>query len=78
MQFITAGKYTYGMEKIKVFWGGRNHVHIGSFCSIGSNISMYLGNGASHHQDYLTTYPFGQIQYNSRNRSYIQRKYLYR
>ena len=61
MQNIIVGKYTYGLENINLYWEDVNRLYIGAFCSIGKNMKVYLGNGVSHHIDYITTFPFGQI-----------------
>jgi acetyltransferase-like isoleucine patch superfamily enzyme len=54
------GKYTYGIKHVRVFeWGEGAHLTIGNFCSIGSNIRVYLG--GNHRTDWVTTYPFGHI-----------------
>lgn len=54
------GKYTYGRENIQLFsWNEGANVHIGSFCSIASNVKIFLG--GNHRKDFITTYPFGHI-----------------
>ena len=40
-------------------WGEGKSVTIGSFCSIASNVKIFLGGG--HRTDWGTTYPFGHI-----------------
>lgn len=54
------GKYTYGTNNIKIkqWWEGAK-LHIGSFCSIADNITIFLG--GNHRADWITTYPFGHI-----------------
>lgn len=51
------GKYTYG-ENPKIKWKDAN-LTIGKFCSIASNLNIYLG--GNHRSDWVTTYPFGHI-----------------
>ena len=54
------GKHTYGHNNISVLtWGEGSKLEIGSFCSIASNIKVYLG--GNHRVDWITTYPFGHI-----------------
>ncbi len=59
MQQYTVGKYTYGAPK--VHWGDSSgtKLSIGSFCSIGKNVNIYLG--GNHNINWVTTYPFGHI-----------------
>lgn len=58
---ITAGKYSYGHQHIKVMHGkpGEVGVTLGSFCSVGPDVTVHLYSG--HHTDWVTTYPFGHI-----------------
>lgn len=52
------GRHTYGENNIHTLsWGEGYGVHIGSFCSFASNITIYLG--GNHRVDWVTTYPFG-------------------
>ncbi len=51
------GKYSYG--EIVVKWQDYANLSIGKFCSIASNVTVYLG--GSHRTDWITTYPFGGI-----------------
>lgn len=54
------GKYTYGHEGIHLCWKNENaDLFIGSFCSIATNLTVYLG--GDHRTDLITTYPFGHI-----------------
>jgi acetyltransferase-like isoleucine patch superfamily enzyme len=56
----SVGMYTYGQNNISVHWWGEDSwLEIGSFCSIGANISVYIG--GNHRSDWATTYPFGHI-----------------
>lgn len=53
-------RYTYGLENITVrHWGEKARISIGSFCSIGDNVEIFLG--GNHRTDWVTTYPFGHI-----------------
>jgi acetyltransferase-like isoleucine patch superfamily enzyme len=54
---IERGKYTYG-DPI-VLWEQSANLKIGNFCSIASNVKIYLG--GNHRLDWVTTYPFGHI-----------------
>lgn len=57
---ITIGRFTYGIENISVKqWGEGASLVIGSFCSIASNITIFLG--GNHRVDWITTFPFGHI-----------------
>jgi len=52
------GKYTYGCPN--VYWkNDKAKLVIGNFCSIGSNVDIYLG--GNHNTNCVTTYPFGHI-----------------
>lgn len=54
------GRFTYGHKNISVAtWGEKTYLHIGSFCSIASGVSVFLG--GNHRTDWITTYPFGHI-----------------
>ena len=55
------GKYTYGTPNIKLS-NDYSNLTIGNFCSIGNNVSIYLG--GEHRTDYVTTYPFGYLHKN--------------
>ncbi len=53
-------RYTYGLEHIRLRdWGEGADVRIGSFCSIGDNVEIFIG--GNHRVDWITTYPFGHI-----------------
>jgi acetyltransferase-like isoleucine patch superfamily enzyme len=55
---MSIGKYTYGTPIIH--WSNNNVVlTIGNFCSVASNVNIYLG--GNHRTDWVTTYPFGHI-----------------
>ena len=58
---MSVGKYTYGTPR--KHWENDNaKLIIGSFCSIASNVNIYLG--GNHRTDWVTTYPFGHIYHN--------------
>jgi len=64
---MIVGKYTYGHNHIKTLtWGEGSKLYIGSFCSIASNINIYLG--GNHRVDWVTTYPFGHTNKNIFNK----------
>jgi len=50
--------YTYGKPTFKQWPGDANYT-CGNFCSIGSNLTIYLG--GNHRTDWVSTYPFGYI-----------------
>ena len=52
------GKYTYGRPGLYYANSGATY-HSGNFCSIGDNVTIYLG--GNHRSDWVTTYPFGHI-----------------
>ena len=54
------GKYSYGHPKLRWDTPGAE-VKIGSFCSFGENVIIYLGNGSGHDIKNVSTYPFGEI-----------------
>lgn len=61
MSIQSIGKYTYGTQYITIHsWNEGFNVYIGSFCSIASNIKIYLG--GNHRHDWVTTFPFGVIE----------------
>lgn len=49
------GDYTYGEPNI-MFENPEANLYIGKFCSIGKNVSIFLG--GNHRIDWVTTYPF--------------------
>ena len=51
---IKVGAFTYGIPKIK--FPDDAHLSIGKFCSIGSNVEIYLG--GEHHTEWISTFPF--------------------
>jgi acetyltransferase-like isoleucine patch superfamily enzyme len=53
-------RHTYGLEHIKIrAWGEGANLHVGDFCSIADNVTVFLG--GNHRTDWATTYPFGHI-----------------
>lgn len=57
---IRVGRFTYGHEKIAIRqWGEGAALTIGSFCSIASSVTIFLG--GNHRLDWATTFPFGHI-----------------
>ena len=57
---ISIGRYTYGFENVSIRqWGEGAGLAIGAFCSISSNVIIFLG--GNHRTDWITTFPFGHI-----------------
>ena len=57
---ISIGRFTYGFENLSVRqWNEGASLQIGSFCSISSNVTIFLG--GHHRTDWITTFPFGHI-----------------
>jgi len=57
---ITVGRFTYDMENISVVeYGEGASLKIGSFCSIASSVTIFLG--GNHRLDWITTFPFGHV-----------------
>jgi len=52
---VEVGKHTYGHENISIFYPV-SKLKIGSFCSIGAQVGVYLG--GNHPTDWISTYPF--------------------
>ena len=63
---ISVGRHTYGVDRIRMVAQDQGSLVIGSFCSIGPNIEVWLGD--SHRTDRVTTYPFGHINQNIFNK----------
>ena len=66
MSISEIGKYTYGQRNINLIVHGPptgpypwsdSTVKIGSYCSIGKNIRMYINE--NHRYDWVSTFPFG-------------------
>ena len=53
------GDFTYALPNILTWGEGRKFV-IGKFCSIASNVTIFLG--GNHRYDWVTTNPFSAIQ----------------
>lgn len=57
---ITVGRFTYGHEGITIRqWGEGASLAIGSFCSLSTGITVFLG--GNHKLEWITTFPFGHI-----------------
>lgn len=54
----TVGRHSYGNPQILHF-GEPTRLHIGNFCSIAGNVTIFLG--GNHRVDWLTTYPFNVL-----------------
>jgi acetyltransferase-like isoleucine patch superfamily enzyme len=60
---MSIGKYTYGTHNLKIYYSDSgSKLNIGNFCSIASNVTIYLG--GNHRSDWVTTYPFGHANAN--------------
>ena len=58
---------TYGNENIQTHsWGEGSKLVVGNFCSIASNVNIYLG--GNHRIDWVTTFPFGHIHHQTFNK----------
>jgi len=57
---VIVGKYTYGVENIRISWGGDAKVVIGSFTSIAANLQIQMG--GNHNSQSISTYPFGHVR----------------
>lgn len=63
---ISIGRFTYGDTLFNVkTWHEGASLTIGSFCSLSSNLTIFLG--GNHRIDWITTYPFGHIFCNDLN-----------
>ena len=62
---MSYGKYTYGNPTVRE-WGEGAKLTIGNFCSIAENVRIYLG--GNHRTDWVTTFPFGNIDKNIFNK----------
>ena len=57
---INVGRFTYGHGNVKILqWGEGAALTIGSFCSVASDVTVFLG--GNHRLDWATTFPFGHI-----------------
>lgn len=60
---MSIGNYTYGNQNLNIYYSDSGaKLYIGKFCSIASNITVFLG--GNHRHDWVTTYPFGHIHTN--------------
>ena len=60
----SAGEFTYGLNNIQVRYVGEAELHIGNFCSIADNLTVFLG--GNHKHDFISTYPFGLTDFISK------------
>jgi acetyltransferase-like isoleucine patch superfamily enzyme len=63
---MSVGKYTYFSENPNIRWPDSANIKIGKFCSIASNLTIYLG--GNHNTNWVTTYPFGHVYQETFNR----------
>jgi acetyltransferase-like isoleucine patch superfamily enzyme len=49
------GDHTYGTPRV-MSWGEGTSLRIGKYCSIGTNVTIFLG--SEHRTDWVSTYPF--------------------
>ena len=57
-RIILTGKHSYGLNNIELkSWGEGAHLFVGSFCSIASQQTVFLG--GNHRIECATTFPFG-------------------
>ncbi len=57
---IKVGRFTYGFENLSIRqWDEGATLKIGAFCSLASNINIFLG--GNHRTDWVSTFPFGHI-----------------
>jgi len=57
---VTVGRHTFGHQRIEILYGesfGGSNLSIGSFCSIGDGVTVFLG--GNHNTRWGTTFPFG-------------------
>jgi len=52
------GDYTYGKPRV-MSWGEGTSLVIGKYCSIGTNVTIFLG--SEHRTDWVSTYPFPSL-----------------
>lgn len=67
-KILKLGKHSYYIENLKIegYQWHEGFVNVGSFCSIGSSLTIWLG--GNHRTDWVTTYPFGHIYQHIFNR----------
>lgn len=70
----TIGKYCYAAEPPKIyFYGGIDcTLTIGSFVSIGPNVTIIVG--GEHRQEWISTYPFGEMFEGVTQTGYVKTK----
>lgn len=57
---VSVGRFTYGFGNLAILqWGEGAALRVGAFCSLASNINIFLG--GNHRTDWITTFPFGHI-----------------
>ena len=57
---VFCGRFTYGIANISIReWGEGASLTFGSFCSISTDITIFLG--GNHRSDWISTFPFGHI-----------------
>jgi len=49
------GEHTYGKPRV-ISWNEGTTLRVGKYCSIGSNVTIFLG--SEHRTDWVSTYPF--------------------
>ena len=55
---IAVGRFSYGHKNLLIRqWKEGANLEIGAFCSLATNITIYLG--GNHRTDWITTFPFG-------------------
>jgi acetyltransferase-like isoleucine patch superfamily enzyme len=59
------GRHSYGTAT-KLWESSGYQLTVGSFCSIASNLKVYLG--GNHRTDWVTTFPFGHIHQQTFNK----------
>jgi len=60
-KIICFGRHSYGLNHLKIHsWNEGCNLYIGSFNSVGKNVSVLLG--GNHSTTWTSTYPFGHIK----------------
>jgi acetyltransferase-like isoleucine patch superfamily enzyme len=65
-QRFPVGRGTHGEPRV-LHWGEPAALCIGSFCSIGNEVTIFLG--GEHRTDWLTTFPLGSLYERSRRQA---------
>lgn len=55
-RFVSVGRFTYGVPKIRFCSDEKEAIKIGSFCSIAGGVTIF--GGGEHRTDWMSTYPF--------------------